>query len=108
MKIVGVRALRENPGVISESAKNGELLLVTNRSSPVSIAVPFGEALLQSGVHVNVAIKLFEDGALSLVKSAALARMSTESFMELLAALEVPAVKYDVSELDSEMDILGE
>lgn len=106
MKTVGVRALRENPGVLSESATNGELLLVTNRSSPVALSVPFGEELIQSGVHVNLAIKLFEDDLLSLVKAAKLAKMSVESFMELLSVLEIPIVNYDADELESELNLM--
>ena len=106
MKTVGIRALRENPAVLSESASNGELLLVTNRSSPVSLSVPFGDELLESGVQVNMAVKLFEEGLLSLVKSAKLAKMSVENFMELLATLDVPAVNYDANELDDELSLL--
>ena len=106
MKTVGVRALRENPGVLSGSASNGELLLVTNRSSPISLVVPFGEELLESGVHINMAVKLFEDGLLSLVKSAKLAKMNVESFMELLATFDIPVVNYDASELDEELSLL--
>ncbi len=106
MKTVGVRALRENPGVLSESATSGELLLVTNRSSPVSLSVPFSEELIQSGVHVNLAIKLFEDDLISLVKAAKLAKMSVEGFMELLSALEIPIVNYDANELENELNLL--
>ena len=73
MKAIGVRALRENPGVLSQSAAAGEFVLVMNRNDPVSLSVPFDEDLLRSGVHVNVALKLYEEGLLTLPKAAKLA-----------------------------------
>ena len=69
MKTVGVRALRENPGLLSQCAAVGELLLVTNRSDPVSIALPFNDDLLRAGVQVHLAVKLYEDGVLTLAKA---------------------------------------
>ena len=83
MKTVGVRALRENPGVLSQSAAKGEFVLVTNRNNPISLSVPFDEELLKSGVHVNMAAKLYEEGVLTLTKSATLAKMSVESFLRV-------------------------
>ena len=53
MKTVGVRALRENPGILSQAARDGDMVLVTNRSAPISLSVPFDDDLLKSGVHVN-------------------------------------------------------
>jgi len=38
MKTIGVRALRENPGVLSQSAAAGEFILIANRNNPVSLA----------------------------------------------------------------------
>lgn len=107
MKTVGVRALRENPGVLSESAANGELLLVTNRSTPVSLSVPFSDELIQSGIHVNLALRLFEDRLLSLVKAAKLAKMNVESFMELLSTLDISVVDHDVNDLEDELALFS-
>ena len=48
MKTIGVRALRENPGVLSQSAAAGEFVLLTNRNDPISLSVPFDEELLRT------------------------------------------------------------
>jgi predicted HTH domain antitoxin len=99
MKSIGIRALRENPGLLSQAAAEGKLLLVTNRSEPVSIALPFGDDLIKAGIHVQLAIKLFEEGVLTLSKAANLAHMSVEHFMSSLASLGITVVHQSADEL---------
>lgn len=106
MKTIGVRALRENPGLLSQCAAAGELLLVTNRSDPVSIALPFNDELLRAGVHVQLAIKLYEDGALTLLKAAHLAHMPAEQFLQALALLDIMTVHQSSDELHSDLEAL--
>lgn len=108
MKTIGVRALRENPGVLSQSAAAGEFVLVTNRNAPISLSIPFGEDLLKSGVHVNVALKLYEDNVLTLVKAARLAKMPVEEFMKHLANLDIVVADQTSEELESDLGTLGE
>lgn len=108
MKAVGVRALRENPGVLSKCAAKGELVLVTSRNNPISLSVPFSDELLRAGVHVSVAVKLFEDGLLTMPKAAALAKMPVESFMGMLAQLGVVVVDQSADELDSDLDAIDD
>ena len=108
MKTVGVRALRENPGVLSQSATEGELVLLTNRNDPISLAIPFDDELLHSGIHVNLAIALYEQKAITLVKAAALAKLSVEAFLALLAKANIVVVDQSLEELQSDLDTLGE
>ena len=108
MKTIGVRALRENPGVLSQSAADGEFVLLTNRSNPVSLALPFDDDLLKAGIHISLAIKLYEEGVITLTKAAKLAGMSTEAFMERIAALDIVVVDQTDRELASDLDALGE
>jgi len=93
MKIIGVRALRENPGILSQSAWLGERLLLTNRNNPISLSIPFDEHLLSVGVHLDIALKLYEDNVLTLVKPSKVAGLSIEQFMEHLEALNIEVVK---------------
>ena len=95
MKTIGVRALRENPSVLTKSATKGEYLLITNRNTPVSLSIPFDDKLLNAGVHLSVAINLFEDNVLTLSKAAQLAKMSVESFLEQLSILGLDVVDQD-------------
>ena len=108
MKTIGVRALRENPGVLSRSSAAGELVLITNRNHPISLSIPFGKDLLDSGVHVNVALKLYEEGVLTLVKAAKLAKMPIEDFMKHLTHLGIVATDQTSEELESDLNTLSE
>ena len=81
-----VRDLHERTGDLIHAAVDGRLSMVTCHGKPLFVAVPFDEALLQSGVHVAVAVMLFDEGRISLGKAARLAEMSVAGFMEHLAA----------------------
>lgn len=107
MKTIGVRALRENPGVLSQSAVAGEYVLLTNRSDPVSLSIPFDDKLLETGVHINIATKLYAEGLLTLTKAAKLAKLSPEAFLENLATLGVVTVDQGIDELQSDLDTIS-
>ncbi|MBK8972665.1 MAG: UPF0175 family protein [Hahellaceae bacterium] len=107
MKTIGVSALRKNPELLSQSAAAGEYVLVTNRSEAVSLAVPFNADLLQAGVHVSLAIRLFEDGTLSLAKAAKLAKMPIESFLQCLGRLGIAVVDQSTAELEDDLKTLS-
>ena len=107
MKTIGVRALRENPGVLSQYADKGEFVLVTNRNKPISLSVPFSDELIESGVHINVAVILYEEDVLTLTKAAKLAGLPVEAFMKKLVSLGVVSVDQPVEELDSDLKNLG-
>lgn len=108
MKTIGVRAIRENPGVLSQSAAEGEYVLVTNRNDPVSLSVPFDDDLLDSGVHINVAIRLYEDDLLTLPKAAKLAKLPIEVFMNKLSSMGVVVVDQSAEELQSDLAALDD
>ncbi len=108
MKTIGVRALRENPGVLSQAAADGEFVVITNRNKPSSISVPFDDVLLESGIHVSLAISAFETGVLPLVKAARLAKMPVESFLEKLALLGIDVVDQSTAELDADLAALDD
>lgn len=103
MKTIGVRALRENPGVLSKCAAKGEYILVTNRNAPQSLSIPFSDELIKAGVHLNVAIDLYEQGVLTLVKAANLARLPVESFINKLSVFGISVVDQSPEELDSDL-----
>ena len=108
MKTIGIRALRENPGVLSQYAAAGEFVLVTNRNDPISLSVPFDDDLLRSGVHLSVAVKLYEENVLTLVKAARLAKMPVEVFMQKLASFGVTVVDQSTEELVSDLNALND
>lgn len=108
MKTIGVRALRENPGVLSQSAAVGEYVLVTNRNHPISLSIPFDDDLIRLGVHINIAVKFYEDGVLTLAKASKLAKMPVEMFINKLANLGVIVFDQTVEELESDLKNIDE
>lgn len=107
MKTVGVRALRENPGILNQCADNGEYVLLTNRNQPMSLSVPFNRELIENGVHVSMAVGLFEQGLVTLVKAAKIAGMGAEEFLEHLALFGIVVVEQTPEELAEDLETLG-
>ncbi len=107
MKTVGVRALRENPGILNQCADSGEYVLLTNRNQPMSLSVPFNRNLIDNGVHISMAIGLFEQGLVTLVKAAKIAGMEIEDFLEYLALYGVVVVDQTPEELAEDLETLG-
>ncbi|MBK7765643.1 MAG: UPF0175 family protein [Sulfuritalea sp.] len=73
---------------------------------PVFVAVPFDELLLEEGVRVSLAMKLFDGGAVSLRQGAKMADMSLSEFMAECSARDVPLVRYPPEDLAQEMAVL--
>lgn len=103
MQTIGIRALRTNPGLLSSNAKKGLLTLVTSHSTPISLSIPFDDTLLSLGIHVLLAVKLFEDGDLTLKRAAKLADLSTEAFLTKLAVLGIVVVDQTIEELNLDL-----
>lgn len=81
--------------------------IVTKHGDPVFVAVPMDEVLVREGVAVALAIKLFQEGTLSLGKAARVAGMSLPQFTVKLAEQGIPAVDYPPEELDAELAVIG-
>lgn len=106
MESFTIRDLRERTGELVRNAERGHLSLISKHGHALFVAVPLDEHLLESGVLVALACRLFADRALSLGKAARVAGLSPESFIVHLGAMGIPAVDYDPDELDDELDLL--
>jgi antitoxin (DNA-binding transcriptional repressor) of toxin-antitoxin stability system len=106
MQTFSIRDLRERTGDITRAAESGELAVVAKHGEPIFLTVPFDEFLLQHGVKVDVAIKLFATQVLTLAKAARFAGLSQEAFIEILGSIGIPTVTYDPAELDEELKLL--
>ena len=107
METFSIRDLRERTGDLVRNAESGKLAVVAKHGHPLFVAVPLDEEMLRCGVHVALAIKLFQDGAMSLGKAAKLAGLSYEGFVEHLASIGLPVVDYAPEELDAEIAAVG-
>jgi prevent-host-death family protein len=103
MHTFSIRELRDKSGELSREAEEGNVSLITKHGQPLMVSVPFDRALVESGVHVALALSLFKSNSLSLGMAARVARMSKIEFTELLSDLDIPVVNYDASELDDEL-----
>lgn len=106
METFTIRDLRERTGELVRNAEAGHLALVAKHGHPLFVAVPLSEQILQQGVGVALACKLFAEHVLSLGKAARLANLSNEAFIEQLGAIGVPAVDYPEQELERELQAL--
>jgi len=107
MEAFTIRDLRERTGELVRGAEQGHLSVVTKHGQPVFVAVPMDESLLREGLSAALAIKLFQDGTLSLGKAARLSRMHLPQFSAKLAEQGIPAVDYPPEELDAELAAIG-
>ena len=98
-----VRDLREHTGALIHDAELGKLSLITKHGHPVFLAVPFSEDLLELGLRLALAVKLYQDEVVTLEKAAKLAGQSVEWFIEKIGKLGIPAVRYSVDELHMEL-----
>ncbi len=103
MEAFTIRDLRERTGELIRGAETGKLSVVTKHGKPVFVAVPLDEHLLEAGVRVSLAVKLYEEEVLSLGKAARFAGLSVEAFLDKLDARGIPAVRYEPQELDTEI-----
>jgi prevent-host-death family protein len=102
-----IRDLRERTGDLVRNAEAGQLSVVAKHGHPLFVAVPLDAHLLQSGVGIALACRLFAEKTLSLGKAAKLADLSPEAFIAHLGAMGIPAVDYSPEELDRELDALA-
>lgn len=102
-----VRDLREHTGALIHDAEKGKLSLITKHGQPVFLAVPFSEEMLELGLRPIIAIKLFQEEALSLGKAAKLAGLSQAAFIDRLGKLGIPTVTYSADELTKELKDFG-
>lgn len=106
METYTVRDLRDRTGELIQGAEAGHLALVTKHGRPVFVALPFDEKLLEQGIQVSLAVKLFEEDVITQGQAAKLAGLSLPAFFEACTARQVPVVRYEPGELEKELETL--
>lgn len=106
MQAFSIRDLRERSGALSREVEQGNLAVVTRHGHPLFISVPFSTELLEQGIHITLAVKLFKEGDISLGKAAKLAKMNLAQFTEYVSKLGIPLVDFSEDELDQELAYL--
>ena len=103
MKTFTVRDIRIHSEQLLKETEAGALTVVSKHGHPAFVTVPFDDELLKAGIHVALAVKLYEADALDLAKAARLARMPLADFIRELGLLGIPAVRYGVEDFDGEL-----
>lgn len=103
MRTFTIRELPDHAGELRQEAEQGRPALVTHHGKPLFVCVPFTDALLETGVHIALAVKLFQNGDLSSARAAKLAGMSLSQFLAHLSAQGIAVVDYHPDELAQEL-----
>lgn len=103
MELFTDRDVRERFGDLIRNAEAGKLSVITKHGHPVFIAVPFDEILLKEGMHVALAVKLYDEEFISQGQAARLAGMSLSRFIDHLGCLRIPIVRYGQADLQADL-----
>lgn len=106
MRTADLQLLQHDPALLSQCVAAGEMLLITNECGRASIVLPLHDSRIAVDVSVQLAIALYEEGTLTLVTAAHLAKMGTEQFLEKLAMLGILAPHQPPTELLGDLDAL--
>ncbi|MCG8463105.1 MAG: hypothetical protein MI919_43030 [Holophagales bacterium] len=66
MRALDIRDLRRRKGQLVLGAESGEISRASEPGRPVLVAAPISGRIFGHGVHNALAVKLYEEGALSL------------------------------------------
>lgn len=69
----------------------------------ISLQIPDSLEWPDRDIHLLMAAKLFEAGALSMSQAASAVNLSRRAFMEILGRFEVSVINYDSSELENDL-----
>ncbi len=108
METYTVRDLRARTGELIQGAEAGHLALVTKHGRPVFVALPFDEKLLEQGVQLSLAVKLFDEAVLTQGQAAKLAGLTLAEFFKACAARQVSVIRYGVDDIQKELEQFDE
>jgi prevent-host-death family protein len=98
-----VRDLRERTSELIHRAETGKLSVITRHGTPVFIAVPFDDTLLQEDVGVALAMRLFDAELISLSRAARMARRTVGEMIDLLGSHGIPVIRSTERALEQEL-----
>ena len=103
MQYFGVRDLRERIGDFTSGAQSGDISIISRNGKPLTVNVPFDDTLISLGVHKALAIKLYDEGVLTLSKAAIYSGVKIDVFIQLLGVAGI-SVMGDSTSLKDELN----
>jgi predicted HTH domain antitoxin len=82
----------------------GEPAMVTKDGLPLFMAVPMGTGLEAPAVRLELAVRLFERGQISLGVAARIAGLSSSEMVDEFGKRAIPVVRYDQEDFREEME----
>lgn len=107
MKAFTIRDLREHSDDLIRRAEAGKLSVITKNGTPVFVAVPFDDTLLQEGLGSALAMKLLGAERISLSRAARLAGRSISEMVDLLGRHGIAVIRTTAEELEQELAEFG-
>lgn len=108
MQTCTLHDLTHHQAATMKPGEPGELTVVTDHGQPLFVAVPFDDLLLDRGVRLALAVRLFDSEVLSTGQAARFAEVSLAEFLETCSRLGIPVVRYSPEELEKELEVFGE
>lgn len=100
----GIRNLREKIGTYAAQAEAGAISIITRNGKPLTVNIPFDETLVKLGAHKTLAVKLYQEDALTLNKAAKLAGMPMDKFVAVLGSVGITVFGYDTDDVQRELE----
>ena len=107
MGAISVEQLVDSPARLIAEAQSGHLSIVTKDGRPLFLAVPYDERFANEELHVAIAIRMYEQEVISIGKAASIAGLSLGEFIDRLAALQIPVIRYPAEDLERELSEFG-
>jgi len=108
MQTYTISDLNDYGAQVLKNAEASKLAVVTDQGRPIFVAVPFDDLLLDKGIRLALAVRLFDEEALSTGQAARFASVSLAEFMETCSGLGVPLVRYPPEEFEKELETIDE
>lgn len=100
----GIRDLREQIGSYTAQAEAGAISVITRNGTPLTVNIPFDDTLIKLGAHKALAVKLYQEGVLTLNKASRLAGMPMDEFVSVLGSAGVSVFGYGHDDIQRELD----
>lgn len=100
----GIRNLREKIGTYAAQAEAGAISIITRNGKPLTVNIPFDETLVKLGAHKALAVKLYQEGVLTLNKAAKLAGLPMDKFVAVLGSVGITVFGYDIDDVQRELE----
>ena len=98
MQSIGLKELKTNPGIISQTIEQHEYLLISKRGKPIAVATGLDDQVFDHGLKKWILIQAFSKGSLSLGQLSNALGQSYTKTIELLNLLQIPVLDYDLED----------